>query len=81
MEIVFDEKAIKDLKKIPKNITLQIKNKIKLLYNFPNTPNIKKLTNFEPPYRLRVNDYRILFDVENDILTIYRIKHRKESYK
>jgi mRNA interferase RelE/StbE len=54
MEIVFDEKAIKDL---------------------------KKLTNFHPPYRLRVNDYRILFDIENNIITIYRVKHRKESYK
>ena len=28
MEIIFDEKAIKDLKKIPKNIALKIKNKI-----------------------------------------------------
>ncbi|WP_456479830.1 type II toxin-antitoxin system RelE family toxin [Nautilia sp.] len=81
MEIVFDEKAIKDLKKLPKNTIIKIKSKIELLKNFPETPNIKKLTNFHPPYRLRVNDYRVLFDIENNIITIYRVKHRKESYK
>jgi hypothetical protein len=39
------------------------------LENFPNVSNIK-----------RVGDYRILFDIEEDILTIYEIKHRKKAY-
>ena len=81
MEIIFDDKAIKDLKKLSKNITKQIIDKIENLSKFPNTPNIKKLTNFYPPYRLKINDYRILFDIEDNLITIYRIKHRKESYK
>lgn len=41
---------------------------------------IKKLTNFEPEYRLRVGDYRVLFEIENDSLIIYRIKHRRNAY-
>jgi len=28
---------------------------------FPNVSNVKKLTKFEPAYRLRVGNYRILF--------------------
>jgi len=39
----------------------------------------KKLTNFTPEYRLRVGDYRVLFETENDKVTIYRIRHRKKS--
>jgi len=42
---------------------------------------VKKLTNFTPEYRLRVGDYRVLFETENDKVTIYRIRHRKEIYR
>ena len=42
---------------------------------------VKKLTNFTPEYRLRVGDYRVLFEAENDKIIIYRIRHRKEIYR
>ncbi len=42
---------------------------------------IKKLTNFTQEYRLRVGDYRVLFEVENKKIIIYTIRHRKDSYK
>lgn len=42
---------------------------------------VKKLTDFTPEYRLRVGDYRVLFETENDKIIIYRIRHRKEVYK
>lgn len=48
---------------------------------FPDIPNLKRLTHFEPAYRLRVGDYRILFDVVDDTIMIGRILHRQESYK
>ena len=43
--------------------------------------NVKHLTNFTPEYRLRVGDYRILFEIEGEKLIIYRIRHRKDAYK
>lgn len=81
MEVKIDDKAIKDLSKINKDIALSIFSKIEKLIEFPKGTNIKKLTNFYPPYRLRVRDYRVFFDVENDILTVYRVKHRKDCYR
>ena len=80
MKIEIRKSAIKDLKHISQPIRTNIQNKILELKNFPNTPNIKKLTNFEPAYRFRVGDYRILFDVTDDIIVIARVLHRKESY-
>jgi mRNA interferase RelE/StbE len=34
-------------------------------------------------YRLRVGDYRILYEVEDiiKIVTVYRVRHRKDAYK
>ncbi|WP_217652714.1 type II toxin-antitoxin system RelE family toxin [Tangfeifania diversioriginum] len=42
---------------------------------------MKKLTYFEPAFRLRAGNFRVLFDVENDTIYIGRVLHRKESYK
>ena len=81
MQINIRRSAIKDLKKINYKNREKIHLKIAELKNFPNISNLKKLTNFEPAYRLRVGDYRILFDVLDNGIEIGRILNRKESYK
>ena len=80
MKIKILDKAIKDLKKIDKLQAKKILTSISKLENYPNISNIKKLTNHNPAYRLRIGKYRVLFDVEDDIITVSRIKHRKEAY-
>jgi len=42
---------------------------------------IKKLTGFTHEYRLRLGDFRILFETLGNKVIVYRIKHRKESYR
>ena len=42
---------------------------------------VKRLTNFTPEYRLRVGDYRVLFEVEKETIIIYRIRHRRVVYR
>jgi mRNA interferase RelE/StbE len=80
MIVKIDDKAIKDLSKIHKGEVSKIFSRIEELEKFPNIPNVKKLNNFEPPYRLRVGNYRVLFDIEQNTITVYRIRHRKKSY-
>lgn len=75
----FKPRAIKDLQSLPKQVQKKILLKIELLQNNL-TGDIKKLTNFTPEYRLRVGDYRVLFELEESIIVIYRIKHRKNAY-
>ena len=79
-KIEIKPKAIRDGKKIPKKTLELIIKKIEILENNL-TGNVKHLTNFTPEYRLRVGNYRILFEVEGEYIKIYRIKHRKEAYK
>ena len=80
MKIEIRKSAIKDLKNISEPYKSKIHNKLLELKNFPNIQNIKKLTNFEPAYRLRVGNYRILFDVIEDTVIIGRVLHRQNSY-
>ncbi len=81
MKISIRKSAIRDLKKIELKDRERLHSKILDLRNFPVISNTKKLTNFEPAYRLRVGDYRILFDVLGDTIEIGRVLHRKESYR
>ncbi len=80
MKIEIRKSAIKDLKNISEPFKTKLHNKILELKNFPNIQNIKKLTNFEPAYRLRVGNYRILFDLSDEIIIIARVLHRQSSY-
>ena len=80
MKIEISKNAIKELQKIDKKYQKVIIEKIKLLENYPNTPNIKKLTNHYPPYRFRVGNYRVFFDVKDDVIQVLSVRHRKEAY-
>ena len=80
MKIELRKSAIKDLKSISEPYKTKLHNKILELQKFPNLKNIKKLTNFEPAYRLRVGNYRVLFDVTDDSIIIGRVLHRQNSY-
>ena len=81
MIVKIDSSAIKDLAKISKKDADTILKKLETLEKYPNIPNIKRLNNFDPPYRLRVGNYRALFDIDNNLITVYKIKHRSKIYK
>ena len=73
-------KAVKDLKSI------QLKDRKKILDRLDAleddlSGNVKKLTNFTPEYRMRSGNWRVLFEVEESRIIIYRIQHRKEAYR
>jgi mRNA interferase RelE/StbE len=50
------------------------------LVNYPKLPNIKKLTNHDYEYRLRVGRYRVFFDVKNEIrvIAVQEVKKRDD---
>lgn len=79
-EVRFKPQAIKDLKKIPKKLTRNILEKIELLQT-DLQGDVKKWTNFTPEYRLRVGKYRVLFEIEANVIIIYRVLHRSKSYR
>jgi mRNA interferase RelE/StbE len=79
-EIRFKPKSLKDGKKIPKNDLENIFDKIEFM-KIGLRGDVKRLTNFTPEYRLRVGNFRVLFEIEDKEIVIYRIVHRKDAYK
>ncbi len=79
-EVEFTTKALKDLRKIQAEMQKRILEKVELM-QLDLQGDVKHLTNFSPEYRLRVNDYRVLFEIEDQTLVIYRVLHRRETYR
>ena len=77
--IEFKPRAVKDLNALDRATTRRVLEKIRELENNL-AGDVKRLTNFTPEYRLRVGDYRVLFEIEGDRAIIYRIKHRSRAY-
>jgi mRNA interferase RelE/StbE len=81
--IEFKRSAAKALKKIPKSDQRRIRDRIDdLSGNLPN-PDTTKMKGDNPFHRIRVGDYRIIYEIHEDILSILVLKigHRKEVYR
>jgi len=79
-EIEIRTRAEKDLRRIPQRDGKRIARAIVALASNL-SGDVKRLTNFTPEYRLRVGDWRVLFELEDDRIVIYRILHRREAYR
>ena len=78
----FSKPALKELAKINEPFYSNIKSAIIALTEEPRPHGYKKLKGRDG-YRIRVGDYRIIYDVFDDILLIEVIElgHRKDIYK
>ena len=74
-------KATKDLRRLQKKDAKRVVDALERLSDGLSS-DVKRLTNFSPEYRLRVGQYRVLFEIENEKeIVIYRIVHRREAYR
>ena len=81
--IAFTKSAAKALKAIPKTARKRIAKKIESLAEGPPDQAKTKLKGNNPFHRVRVGDYRIIYEIQNEILLILVLKigHRKEVYR
>jgi mRNA interferase RelE/StbE len=61
----------------------RIESVVEGLTGNPRTLHTEKLEGSPNAYRLRVGEYRILFTIDDrtHIVTVYRIRHRREAYR
>jgi mRNA interferase RelE/StbE len=77
--IEYGPSALEDLESLSAKIRQQILKKIDRLKAGLHG-DIKRLQHRDVAYRLRMGDYRILFDVEDEVIVVRRIGHRKSIY-
>lgn len=82
-EILLSKAVRKQLASLPVFIHNKIIEDISALTTSPRPSGCKKLKGFKNAYRIRVGDYRIIYEVEDKILRIIiiAIGHRKDIYE
>ena len=75
--------AAKALKKIPKLDRKRIDEKIDSLAEKLPSPDTTKMKGNNPFHKVRVGDYRIVYEIQDDVLLILIVKvgHRKDIYR
>ncbi len=76
-------KAKKDLDGFSGKLLSRLEKTILSLYDEPRPNSSKKLRGGSSQWRIRVGDYRILYEIDDSekIVKVYRIAHRREIYR
>jgi len=82
-KIEWKRSAEKDLRKIERFRILPIMEAVEVLGDDPFPPGCRKLQGTEQQFRIRVGDYRVVFEVDSQrrVVVIYHIRHRKDAYR
>jgi mRNA interferase RelE/StbE len=81
MRFIWPESARSDLRAIDRNTANRILSGL-TEYGQSGTGNVKALAGqWQGHFRLRVGDYRVIFAITPDEITIVRVRHRSEAYR
>lgn len=82
-EILLERNAEKDLRRLTLENHDRVIVGIAALAGNPRPPGAKKLAGSKSDWRIRIGDYRVLYEVRDEIyiVRIYRVRHRKEVYR
>jgi mRNA interferase RelE/StbE len=80
--VEFTTAAAREIHKLPRRVRDRLLDAIEDLGDEPRPHGAKKLVGEKSAWRIRVGDYRVIYDVLDDVLTvtIVRAAHRREAY-
>jgi mRNA interferase RelE/StbE len=83
LEIIYQRRATKELKRLPSADQLRIVERVEAYAVEPDHPRhaVLALVGEKPTCRLRVGDWRVLFDRFETRIEIRAIRHRREAYR
>ena len=81
MKISYLSRVEKDLRKISKLGQIAIANKLRNLESEDVLIEEIKLKGFKNMFRVRVGDYRVVYEKSKKEITVIKVGHRKDVYK
>ena len=81
--LVFARAARKDLESLPPKMQDRILAEIEKLRENARPSKSKKLKGMSDTYRIRVGDYRVLYEIHERevVVLVVGIRHRKDAYR
>lgn len=81
--IEFVDSAAKEFRALPIGIKHRVQSAIDSLHNNPFPARVRKLTGHKSLYRIRIGQYRVVYDIDDQqkLIRVTRIRHRREVYR
>lgn len=82
-EVLIERGAEKDLNRLPPDLFQRVVTAIRGLKDSARPPGSRKLAGTPPGWRIRVGDYRIIYEIDDPAkcVRILRVRHRREVYR
>jgi mRNA interferase RelE/StbE len=82
-EVYLERAAERDLRRLPEEIFRRIIPHIRSLAEEPRPPGCRKLAGSENDWRIRVGDYRVVYEIDETAraVRVFRVRHRREAYR
>ncbi len=82
-EILLERRAERDLRQLAPEVFSRVIVAIKALVDDPRPDGCKKLSGSDNDWRVRVGEYRVLYEIDDakQIVRVMRIRHRREVYR
>ena len=76
-------RAVKSIARLPRREQLRVRAAVDLLADEPRPPGCVALADEDSVYRVRVGDYRIVYEVVDDrlVVQVVRVGHRRDVYR
>jgi mRNA interferase RelE/StbE len=81
--VEWDTRAIKELNALGKKERTKILERVAMLGTTPRPPGCKKLHDKESAYRIRVGDYRVIYQIRDSqlLVLVVRVGNRRNVYR
>ena len=82
-QIEWKSSSFKELKRLDRKVIQRIVSAVESLSSDPRPAGVRKLRGSERSYRIRVGEYRIVYEINDDrlIIIVIRVRHRKDVYR
>lgn len=80
--VEFTAAAAKEVRKLDPQVRRRILAGISELERDPRPHGVRKLAGYENAWRVRVGDYRVLYEISDEqvLVTVVRVAHRRDVY-
>jgi mRNA interferase RelE/StbE len=81
--VLLERAAEKDLNRLSSEIHERVITAIRGLASDPRPPGCRKLSGGKHDWRIRVGDYRVVYEIADEIriVRVNRVRHRREVYR
>jgi mRNA interferase RelE/StbE len=82
-KIFFKSSADRQLRRLPEALQRRIVGEVAMLSHDPRPKGVVKLAGCENLWRIRIGDYRVVYEIQEDrlVVLVLRVAHRKDVYR